>query len=64
MEQITFYETFAWNPATYEFDRWMGTAPLETIKKHGLGADLSNPLYGNETQCVDGWACKSAQNPF
>jgi hypothetical protein len=62
--QSAFYETFAYNPSSCQFDRWMGTAPLETVAKHGLGADLSYPLYGDESQCVHGWGFKSPENPF
>jgi hypothetical protein len=62
--QIAFYHAHAFNPATVQFDIWMGTAPLETIKKYGLGADLSWPLYGDMSQCVDGWRFKAPANPF
>jgi hypothetical protein len=62
--QITFYETFAFNARTCEYDIWMGTAPLETVKKYGLGADLGYPLYGHASLCVDGWGFKSPQNHF
>jgi hypothetical protein len=64
MKQITFYETFAYNTATCDYDRWMGTAPLETIRKYGLAADLSYPLYGNENLCINGWGFKAPQNPY
>jgi hypothetical protein len=60
MKQMVFYETFAFNPSTLDFDVWMGTAPLETIRKHGLAANLSYPLYGDEKSCVNGWGHKSA----
>ena len=63
-KQTVFYEAFAFNPSTCEFDIWMGTAPLETIKKHSLGADLSYRLYGDETQCIECWGFKSPRNPF
>ena len=61
MKQIAFYEAFAFNPATCNYDRWMGTAPLETVRKYGLGADLSHPLYGDEKLCVNGWGYKAPQ---
>jgi hypothetical protein len=55
MNQTAFYEAFAFNPSTCDYDLWMGTATIETIKKNGLKADLSYPLYGDEKLCVDGW---------
>jgi hypothetical protein len=58
--QIIFYEAFAFNPSTCKDDIWFGAAPLATIKKRSLKADLSYPLYGDETLCVDGWGHKSA----
>lgn len=61
--QIIFYEAFAFNPATCEYDLWRGTAPLETIRKHGPKADLSYPLYGDEKLCVDGWGYKAPTTP-
>lgn len=64
MAQIAFYETFAYDPITCGYDRWMGTAPLETVARHGLKADLSYPLYGDEKLCVEGWGFKSPQNPY
>jgi len=57
MAQVVYYEAFASNPLTKDFE-WMGTAPLSTIRKYGLGADLSHPFYGDESLCVDGWACR------
>jgi hypothetical protein len=64
MNQVVFYETFAFNPRTCQYDIWMGTAPVETIKKHGLAADLSYPLYCDAKFCVDGWGFKSPQNRY
>jgi hypothetical protein len=58
MKQIAFYETFAYNPVTCDYDRWMGTAPVEAIAKYGLAADLSYPIYGDAKLCVDGWGLK------
>jgi hypothetical protein len=58
--QIAFYEAFAFNPSTCEYDVWMGTAPLNTIERHGLKADLSYPLYADKKLCgIDGWAFKA-----
>ena len=57
-------EAFAFNPATCDYDLWMGTASLEAIKKHGLGADLSYPLHGDKKMCVDGWGFKAPQNRY
>jgi hypothetical protein len=59
MIQIVFYEAFAFNPTTCNYDIWMGTATLATIKKLGLAADLSYPLYGDESMCTDGWSYKA-----
>lgn len=59
VKQIVFYEAFAYNPSTCSYDLWMGTAPLTTIRKRGLKADLSYALYGNEAMVVDGWGCKA-----
>jgi hypothetical protein len=59
VKQIVFYEAFGCNPSTCNYDIWMGTAPLATIKEHGLKADLSYPLYGDETMCVDGWGYRA-----
>jgi hypothetical protein len=65
MNQTTFYEAFAaCNPFTGLLERWMGTATLETIRRHGLFADLSYPLHGDEAQGIDGWGCRSAENRF
>ena len=58
MTQIAYYEAFEFNPLTCDRDLWIGTAPLSTIRKYGLRADLSYPLYGDESLCVDGWACR------
>jgi hypothetical protein len=57
--QTAFYEAFAFNPSTCEYDVWMGTAPLSTIERHRLKADLSYPLYADKKLCVDGWGYKS-----
>ena len=62
--QLALYEISAFNSSTCQYDIWMGTAPLETAKRYGLGADLSYPLYADESLCVDGWAFKSPQNRF
>lgn len=62
MSQIAFYEAFAFNHSTCEYDLWMGTAPLETIKRLGLAADLGYVLYGDASMCVDGWACKARRD--
>ncbi len=51
-----FYETFVYDPITGLKD-WVGTADIETIKKHGLAADLRWPYYGEKIP--DGWGCKS-----
>lgn len=59
MKQVAFYEAFALNLSTCEFDLWMGTATLETIKKHGLRADINHPLYGDESLAVDGWGYRA-----
>jgi hypothetical protein len=60
-KQIKFYEAFASiNPFTGQLEKWMGTAPLATIRKHRLFADLSYPLYADDSLCgPDGWACKA-----
>jgi hypothetical protein len=60
MKQIVFFETFAYDRLTCN-DLWMGTAPLETIEKHGLAADLSHPLCGDEKLCINGWGFKSPE---
>jgi hypothetical protein len=59
MKQIAFYKAFAYNPSTCSYDLWKGNAPLETIEKCGLRADLAHPLYGDEKLSVDGWAFKA-----
>ena len=59
MKQIVLYEAFAYNPSTCDYDLWMGTAPLKTIRKYGLKADLAYPLYDDEKKCVDGWGYKA-----
>jgi hypothetical protein len=65
MNRTAFYEAFAsCNPFTGLLEGWMGTATLETIRKRGLLADLSYPLYGDAALAVDGWGCKSAANRF
>jgi hypothetical protein len=59
--QIAFYEAFAFNPATCEYDRWVGTAPpLATIEMHGFKADLTYPLYADKKLMdADGWAFRA-----
>lgn len=60
-----FYEAFATcDPFTSSLQNWMGTATLETIRKHGLLADLSYPLYDDAGKYPGGWACKSQINSF
>ena len=54
-KQLVFFEAFEVNRFTGEKGRWRGTATLETIAKFGLAADLSYPLYGDESLAVDGW---------
>ncbi len=63
MNQTIFYETFVYDPVT-GFKDWVGTGDVETIKKHGLAADLSYPLYGEKT--ANGWGYKAPryQNRF
>jgi hypothetical protein len=48
MKQTTYFEAFAYNPSTVSHDIWRGTATLAAIRKAGLNADLSYPLYGDE----------------
>jgi hypothetical protein len=64
MKQIVLYQTFAFNRRTCQFDIWMGTASAETIRKHGLGADLGFPLYCDEKVCIGGWGFKSPLNRY
>jgi hypothetical protein len=59
MRQVAFFEAFAFNPSTLQFDIWKGTATLDAIKKAGLAVDLSYPLYGDDKLAVDGWGCKA-----
>jgi hypothetical protein len=61
MNQIAYFELFAFNPSTCNFDRWVGTGPRSTAKKHGLWADPASLMYGDEKLCVDGFACKAGQ---
>jgi hypothetical protein len=56
VNQTLFYEAFVYDPITDSKD-WVGTADVETIKKHGLAADLSYPLYGKKTPT--GWGFKA-----
>ncbi len=56
MNQTVFYETFVYDPITGSKD-WVGTADLETIKKHNLAADLSYEVHGEKT--ANGWGCKN-----
>jgi hypothetical protein len=56
MNDTAFFETFVFDPLT-GFKDWVGTADLETIKKHGLAADLGYPLYGKRT--ASGWGFKA-----
>ena len=60
MKQVAFFEAFAFNPRTLQFDIWKGTATLDAIRKAGRAADLSYPLYGDEKLAVDGWDCKAS----
>jgi hypothetical protein len=58
-KQAVFFEAFEYNRLTSEVGRWRGTATLETIATLGLAADLSYPLYGDESLAVDGWGYKA-----
>ena len=59
MNQTAFYYAFAYNPSTVSHDIWAGTATLAAIRKAGLKADLSYPLYGDIKLAVDGWSFKA-----
>jgi hypothetical protein len=59
MSTVAYYEAFAYNPQTCSHDVWKGTATLDTIRKAGLKADLSHPMYADKSLAKDGWACKA-----
>jgi len=60
MNEIPYFEAFAFDPVTCDYTRWVGTAPLATIRKSGLKADLAHPYYGPKALCGDdGWACRA-----
>jgi hypothetical protein len=59
MNQIALFEVFAFDPSTCDYDKWMGTATLETARKLGLKADLTYPLYADKRTCADGWGYKA-----
>jgi hypothetical protein len=58
-KQTVFFEAFEYNKLTGEVGRWRGTATPATIAKLGLAADLSYPLYADESVAVDGWGYKA-----
>jgi hypothetical protein len=58
-QQLVLYPAFAFNPSTCDYDLWMGTASVETIKKYGLKADASYPLWADARKCVDGWGYRA-----
>jgi hypothetical protein len=53
MKRIAYYEAFD------HFGNWIGTATLVAIRKAGLIADLSHPMYERENLALDGWACRA-----
>jgi hypothetical protein len=60
MKEIVFYEAFAFDPSTCDYDLWMGTATVAAIRRAGLRANLAYPYYGDETLGEDdGWACRA-----
>jgi hypothetical protein len=60
-----FFEAYATrDPFTGSLNGWLGTATLATIRKFGLLADYSYPLYGNAELAADGWGCKAPRNRF
>jgi hypothetical protein len=59
MKQAIFYEAFAYNPSTCQYDIWRGTATLETIRRYGLKPDLGYPLYADEKLAHDGWGIRA-----
>ncbi len=59
---VAFYEAFAFNPITCEYDIWVGTGTLATIQRAGLKPDLANPYYGHPSLGgKDGWGCKGSR---
>jgi hypothetical protein len=59
MNQTRYFNAFAYNPSTVSYEIWAGTATLAAIRKAGLKADLSYPVYGDEKLAVDGWTFKA-----
>jgi len=60
MNDTAYFEAFAFNPRTVEYDIWRGTATLAAIRKAGLRGNLAFPNYGDKALGgADGWACKA-----
>ncbi len=59
-QQAVYFEVFAFNPRTCEYDLWRGTATLAAATKAGLRADRTHPLYGAVAfGDADGWAFRA-----
>lgn len=52
MDSVAYYEAF-------DGETWIGTATLEAIRRAGLRADLSYPMWGRKSLAKDGWACRA-----
>jgi hypothetical protein len=55
MNDVAHFEAYLYDEIS-GFKEWVGTADIQTIKKHGLAADLSYPLYG--PKIPGGWGYK------
>jgi hypothetical protein len=56
---IAYYHAFGYDPRTVSYDRWRGVATLKAIGEAGLKADLSYPLYADESLANDGWTFRA-----
>ena len=53
---IGYYEVFAYNPTTCNFDIWLGTGTAASAA--AIGARLGG-FVGYDKATADGWACKA-----
>jgi hypothetical protein len=55
-----FFEAFAWNQVTGQYDIWLGTATRAAIAKLGPRARPEGLVgYESAAKFPDGWACRS-----
>jgi hypothetical protein len=58
MNDTAYFETYLYDPAS-GFKEWVGTADLDTLKRHRLAGDLRYPLYGAKN--LGEWSYKAPE---